>query len=99
RDWSSDVCSSDLGYLDVLRGDVVPGRRVAIVGAGGIGFDVGEFLVQEGASPSLDVGQWMAEWGVDPAFESAGGLRPPRVAPPPREIWLLQRKIGRAACR
>ena len=88
-----------VGYLDVLRGDVVPGRRVAIVGAGGIGFDVGEFLVQEGASPSLDVGQWMAEWGVDPAFESAGGLRPPRVAPPPREIWLLQRSPGRPGAR
>ncbi|WP_298578212.1 NADPH-dependent 2,4-dienoyl-CoA reductase [uncultured Luteimonas sp.] len=88
-----------VGYLDVLRGDIVPGRRVAIVGAGGIGFDVGEFLVQEGASPSLDVGQWMAEWGVDPAFESAGGLRPPRVAPPPREIWLLQRSPGRPGAR
>ena len=88
-----------VGYLDVLRGDIVPGRRVAIVGAGGIGFDVGEFLVQEGASPSLDVGQWMAEWGVDPAFESAGGLRPPKVAPPPREIWLLQRSPGRPGAR
>ena len=88
-----------VGYLDVLRGNVVPGRRVAIVGAGGIGFDVGEFLVQEGASPSLDVGQWMAEWGVDPSFESAGGLRPPRVAPPPREIWLLQRSPGRPGAR
>ncbi|MGY1409924.1 MULTISPECIES: FAD-dependent oxidoreductase [unclassified Luteimonas] len=88
-----------LGYLDVLRGTVVPGRRVAIVGAGGIGFDVGEFLVQEAPSPTLDVAQWMHEWGVDPQFESAGGLVPPRVAPPQREIWLLQRSPGRPGAR
>ena len=88
-----------VGYLDVLRGDVVPGRRVAIVGAGGIGFDVAEFLVQESASPTLDVAQWMREWGVDPSFESPGGLRPPRVDPPQREVWLLQRSPGRPGAR
>ena len=88
-----------LGYLEVLRGEVVPGRRVAIVGAGGIGFDVGEFLVQDAPSPSLDPARWMREWGVDPAFESAGGLRPPRVDPPVREVWLLQRSPGRPGAR
>ena len=88
-----------VGYLDVLRGDVVPGRRVAIVGAGGIGFDVAEFLVQQSASPTLDVALWMREWGVDPSFESAGGLRPPRVDPPQREVWLLQRSPGRPGAR
>ena len=87
------------GYLDVLRGRVEPGRRVAIVGAGGIGFDVAEFLVQTAPSPTLDVEEWMREWGVDPAFESAGGLRPPRVSPPQREVWLLQRSPGRPGAR
>ncbi|WP_202840160.1 NADPH-dependent 2,4-dienoyl-CoA reductase [Luteimonas saliphila] len=88
-----------VSYVDVLRGTVVPGRRVAIVGAGGIGFDVGEFLVQEAPSPTLDVAAWMREWGVDPAFESAGGLAPPRVAPPSRQVWLLQRSPGKPGAR
>ena len=88
-----------VGYVEVLRGEVVPGRRVAIVGAGGIGFDVGEFLVQETPSPSLDPALWMRDWGVDPSFESAGGLRPPRVDPPAREVWLLQRSPGRPGAR
>ncbi len=88
-----------VGYLDVLRGHVVPGRRVAIVGAGGIGFDVGEFLVQEGPSPSLDAAAWMREWGVDPRFESAGGLVPARVDPSPRQVWLLQRSPGKPGAR
>jgi len=88
-----------VGYVDVLRGRVVPGRRVAIVGAGGIGFDVGEFLVQEGPSPSLDVAAWMREWGVDPRFESAGGLVPPHADPAPRQVWLLQRSPGKPGAR
>ncbi len=88
-----------VGYQDVLRGDVVPGRRVAIVGAGGIGFDVAEFLVQGPPSPTLDVARWMREWGVDPSFESAGGLRPPRPAPALREVWLRQRSPGRPGAR
>jgi len=88
-----------VGYVDVLRGHVVPGRRVAIVGAGGIGFDVGEFLVQEAPSPTLDVAAWMREWGVDPRFESAGGLLPPRVEPSPRQVWLLQRSAGKPGAR
>ncbi|TYT23538.1 NADPH-dependent 2,4-dienoyl-CoA reductase [Luteimonas viscosa] len=88
-----------VGYADVLSGRVVPGRRVAIVGAGGIGFDVGEFLVQEAPSPTLDVAAWMREWGVDPDFESAGGLTPPRVEPPSRRVWLLQRSPGKPGAR
>jgi len=88
-----------VGYVDVLRGHVVPGRRVAIVGAGGIGFDVGEFLVQEAPSPTLDVAAWMREWGIDPRFESAGGLLPPRVEPSPRQVWLLQRSPGKPGAR
>lgn len=88
-----------VGYLDVLQGRVVPGERVAIVGAGGIGFDVAEFLVHHGESPSLDGRRWMAEWGVDDRFETRGGLAPARPEPPARQIWLLQRSPGRPGAR
>lgn len=89
-----------VGYLDVIEGRVVPGARVAIIGAGGIGFDVGEFLVEHpGVSPSLDAAAWMREWGVDPGFETPGGLVPPAPAPPARTLWLLQRSPGRPGAR
>jgi 2,4-dienoyl-CoA reductase (NADPH2) len=63
-----------LSYIDVLTGRVVPGAKVAIVGAGGIGFDMAEFLVHEGRAldagmPALDAQRWRAEWGVDIAYE------------------------------
>ncbi len=88
-----------IGYLDVLQGRVVAGGKVAIIGAGGIGFDVAEFLVEEGESPSLDVARWMAEWGVDADFENPGGLAPPRPEPPARQVWLLQRSPGKPGAR
>src|SRR5690606_35351527 len=88
-----------VGYLDVLAGRVVPGRRVAIVGAGGIGFDVAAFLVHDGPSPSLDPALWMREWGVDPGFDAPGALVEPRPAPPARQGWLLQRTPGRRGTR
>jgi 2,4-dienoyl-CoA reductase (NADPH2) len=88
-----------IGYLDVLEGRVAPGAKVAIVGAGGIGFDVAEFLVQEGPSPSLDPRRWMAEWGIDPAFETAGGLAKPNPEPPARQVWLLQRSPGKPGAK
>ncbi len=85
-----------LDYIDVLRGAPV-GPRVAVVGAGGIGFDVAEFLVHQGDSPTLRPDLWRREWGVgDPALDP-GGLAPegPRPVPPAREVVLLQRKAGR----
>ena len=88
-----------VSYLDVLQGRVVPGRRVAIIGAGGIGYDVAEFLVHDGPSPSLDPGLWMAEWGVAPDFEGPGGLAKPRPEAPARELWLLQRSPGKPGAR
>ncbi|WP_226468787.1 NADPH-dependent 2,4-dienoyl-CoA reductase [Luteimonas panaciterrae] len=91
--------SKVVSYLDVLQKRVVPGHRVAIIGAGGIGFDVAEYLVQNAPSPSLDPGAWMHEWGVDASFDSAGGLARPRVEPPEREIWLLQRSPGKPGAR
>ena len=87
------------GYLDVLTRRVVPGRRVAIVGAGGIGFDVAEFLVQEEPSPSLDPARWMAEWGVDLDQRARGGLGQSQVESPAREVWLLQRSPGRPGAK
>ncbi len=89
-----------ISYLDVLQGRVVPGARVALVGAGGIGFDVAEFLaVPPDESPSLDGKRWMAEWGVDPAFDTPGGLVPARPEPSARQLWLLQRSPGKPGAR
>src|SRR3546814_5106212 len=95
-DWISDVCSSD---LDVLSGRVTPGARVAIIGAGGIGFDVAEFLVHHGQSPTLDTSRWLAEWGVATNFEGRGGLAPPKPEAPARQVWLLQRSAGKPGDR
>ncbi|MDH5255261.1 MAG: NADPH-dependent 2,4-dienoyl-CoA reductase [Gammaproteobacteria bacterium] len=89
--------ASVLSYVDVILHGRPVGRRVAIVGAGGIGFDVAEFLVQDGHSPTLDLPAWLAEWGVaDPATARGGvaGVKPV-VAPPAREVFLLQRKSGK----
>ncbi len=88
-----------VGYLDILEGRVQAGPRVAVIGAGGIGFDVAEFLVQKGPSPTLDPGRWHAEWGVDLAGSGRGGLVPARPEPPAREVWLLQRSPGRPGAR
>lgn len=92
--------SKVVSYLQVLRGEVVPGERVAIIGAGGIGFDVAEFLVHDGVSPSLDPARWRAEWGVDLAYSgNRGGLATPTHAPAAREVWLLQRSPGKPGAR
>ncbi|MGO4551726.1 FAD-dependent oxidoreductase [Lysobacter sp. 2RAF19] len=88
-----------VGYADVIEGRVVCGPRVAIVGAGGIGFDVAEFLVHQGTSPSLDPQLWMREWGIDPAFDARSGLATAHPEPPAREVWLLQRTEGRPGAR
>ena len=86
-----------LSYIDVLRHHKPVGQRVAVIGAGGIGFDVAEFLVSEGHSTTTDLPAWQAEWGVtDPAL-AVGGLNPagPQATPPGRQVTLLQRKAGK----
>ena len=86
-----------LSYVDVILHNRPVGRRVAVVGAGGIGFDVAEFLVGDGQSPTLDLAAWLQEWGVaDPAVARGGvaGVKP-HVAPPARQVYLLQRKAGK----
>ncbi len=83
-----------LSYIDVLRHKAEVGKRVAIIGAGGIGFDVAEFLAHQGASPTEDLDLWKAEWGVSRPWEDRGGLADdgPDPVPSAREITLLQRK-------
>jgi 2,4-dienoyl-CoA reductase (NADPH2) len=86
-----------LSYIDVLREHKPVGQRVAIIGAGGIGFDVAEYLVHEGPSTAVNLAAWQAEWGVtDPALAPGGlSLHAPHIAPPAREVTLLQRKGGK----
>ncbi|WP_440977275.1 oxidoreductase [Pseudoxanthomonas winnipegensis] len=88
-----------VSYVDVLSGRVQVGARAALIGAGGIGFDVAEYLVEHGASPSTDPKRWMAQWGVDASFEAPGSLIAPKPEPPAREVWLLQRTPGRPGAR
>ena len=88
---------SVLSYIDVLRNEADVGKRVAIIGAGGIGFDVAEFLVQDGPSATLHLDEWLAEWGVVDPAEARGGVNMERQRPPApvREVTLLQRKGGK----
>ncbi len=83
-----------LNYLDVLRDKKPVGNKVAVVGAGGIGFDVSEFLVHEGESLTENLPEWMAEWGVSDPAEHRGGLAPegPQPHAPARQVTLMQRK-------
>ncbi|MEI7038109.1 NADPH-dependent 2,4-dienoyl-CoA reductase [Fulvimonas yonginensis] len=88
-----------LGYLDVLAHDRPVGPRVAIIGAGGIGFDVAEFLAARPPSPTLDPLRWTREWGVDRTLAARGGLVAAAPEPPARQVWLLQRSQGRPGAR
>ncbi|MER5963592.1 NADPH-dependent 2,4-dienoyl-CoA reductase [Streptomyces sp. NPDC002057] len=83
---------SVVSYLDVLRDGAPVGERVAIIGAGGIGFDVAEFLTDGGEGASQDPETYFRQWGVDTSYESRGGLRAPERSAPPRQVHLLQRK-------
>jgi len=80
------------GYAEVLRGGPV-GERVVIIGAGGIGFDVAEFLTTD-ESPTMNIEDWRTEWGVGDPVDARGGLAPegPQPAPSARQVTLLQRK-------
>ncbi|MGL5281773.1 MAG: FAD-dependent oxidoreductase, partial [Plesiomonas shigelloides] len=71
------------------------GQKVAIIGAGGIGFDVAEYLVSGGDSVTLSPDRWLREWGVDKEVRERGGLLPAEAPHPVREIWLLQRKSSK----
>jgi 2,4-dienoyl-CoA reductase (NADPH2) len=88
-------------YADIIEGRRDAGRRVAIIGAGGIGFDVAEFLTHsghadghasDGAPDDPAITAFRDEWGIDATYANAGGVKPSEEPPPPRSVWLLQRK-------
>ncbi|WP_370970148.1 FAD-dependent oxidoreductase [Amycolatopsis sp. cg9] len=80
-----------LSYVDVVKHGKPVGARVAVIGAGGIGVDVSEFLTHAD-SPALDLDAWMAEWGVTDPETAPGGLAERKPEPSPRQVYLLQRK-------
>lgn len=86
-----------IGYLDALLERKPVGQKVAVIGAGGIGFDVSEFIVHKGTSAALDTDHFMREWGVDLSVEHRGGIQGmnPEVPEPAREVYLLQRKASK----
>ena len=86
-----------LSYVDVIKGKKPVGQKVAIVGAGGIGFDTAEYLSHGESQPSLDIEAFMKEWGIDMSFSARGGVNgmQPQPEPSSREIVLLQRKTSR----
>jgi 2,4-dienoyl-CoA reductase (NADPH2) len=84
-----------LSYLDVLKDHRPVGKSVAIVGAGGIGFDVAEYITHGAESPSLNPEVFFAEWGVDTTYSTPGGLTAPEPPEPERDVWLLQRKTSK----
>jgi 2,4-dienoyl-CoA reductase (NADPH2) len=86
-----------LNYLDVIGGKQPVGEKVAIIGAGGIGFDTAEYITHSGESTSTNIPAFMKEWGIDMSFGSRSGIEgvKPQPAPSPREVYLLQRKTTR----
>ncbi|MCB9641645.1 MAG: NADPH-dependent 2,4-dienoyl-CoA reductase [Myxococcales bacterium] len=93
--------SKVLSYIDVLQDHKPVGKRVAIIGAGGIGFDVAEYLTHgEGETPtSQDIEAYMEEWGVDMTHSRPGALKDTKVSPPAREVFLCQRSAGKLGDR
>lgn len=83
-----------IGYLDAILERKPVGRKVAVIGAGGIGFDVSEYITHAGPATSLDREAFWKEWGIDPNLEARGGIAGirPEVHPAAREVYLLQRK-------
>ncbi|OHU92890.1 FAD-dependent oxidoreductase, partial [Mycobacterium talmoniae] len=86
-----------LSYAQAISGAPI-GKSVAVIGAGGVGFDVSEFLVTD-ASPTLNLKEWKAEWGAADPQEARGALTTPIPAEPAREVYLLQRSKGRQGTR
>jgi 2,4-dienoyl-CoA reductase (NADPH2) len=89
---------SVLTYAQAVRGGAPIGERVAVIGAGGIGVDVSEFLTHT-TSPATDLAEWKREWGVSDAEDAPGALTTPQPSPSPREVYLLQRTAGRIGAR
>ncbi len=88
-----------LGYTDVLKAEKEVGSRVAIIGAGGIGFDMAEYLSRPKTSNESLTPEFMQEWGVDMDYRRPGGLGEPQLSDSPRQIFLLQRSKGKLGAR
>uniref|UniRef100_UPI00259B1E24 NADPH-dependent 2,4-dienoyl-CoA reductase n=1 Tax=uncultured Polaribacter sp. TaxID=174711 RepID=UPI00259B1E24 len=86
-----------LSYIDVLKHKKPVGKRVAVIGAGGIGFDVSEYLSHEGESTSQNIDAWLKEWGIDKSMEARSGIEgvQPEFHPSPREIFMFKRSKGK----
>ena len=86
-----------LSYIDVLKHKKTVGNRVAVIGAGGIGFDVSEYLAHEGESPSLNIEAWLKEWGIDKTITARSGIEGVKaeIHPSPREIFMFKRSKGK----
>ena len=86
-----------LNYIDVIKYKKIVGKRVAVIGAGGIGFDVSEYLTHEGESTALNIDAWLKEWGIDKTLTARSGIEGvvAEVHPSPREIFMFKRSKGK----
>lgn len=86
-----------LSYLDVLKHKKPVGKRVAVIGAGGIGFDLSEYLLHSGESTAMNLDKWLEEWGIDTSIEARGGIAgmKPKFKPGEREIFMFKRSKGK----
>ena len=89
--------SKVLNYIDVLKHQKQVGKRVAVIGAGGIGFDVSEYLVHQGKSTSLNLDAWLKEWGIDKSLNARSGIEgiKAEIEPSPREVFMFKRSKGK----
>jgi 2,4-dienoyl-CoA reductase (NADPH2) len=86
-----------VSYIDAIMGTKPIGQKVAVIGAGGIGFDTATLLTAP--VTSLSLGSYLDEWGVDPTYHVRGGVKAPTHLPTPRQVWLLQRSKGKIGSR
>ncbi|MCG1036994.1 NADPH-dependent 2,4-dienoyl-CoA reductase [Polaribacter sargassicola] len=86
-----------LSYIDVLKYKKPVGKRVAVIGAGGIGFDVSEYLTHTGESTSQNIDAWLKEWGIDKSLEARAGIENvnPKFEASPREVFMFKRSKGK----
>ncbi|MCB0508556.1 MAG: NADPH-dependent 2,4-dienoyl-CoA reductase [Chitinophagales bacterium] len=90
-----------VSYIDVLKNNANIGKRVAVIGAGGIGFDVSEFLTQHGESTSLNKEEWLKEWGIDKSYKTRGAVEGVKqeIEAPEREVAMFQRSDGKMGAK